>query len=142
MKICWLFWASPSLLSFLTFYLVNISSGPKFSLGIWYPRADIHLVKSLKVILKVSQNYTYQIRAVLCLSADVAQKSQDQRQCISTCKCPWFQHWFCSRNDVILPNSFCIINFCLIKFSIVKVSLINIWFYQNLLFQIHWYHNQ
>ena len=29
------FWASPSLLSFLTFYLVNISSGPRFPLGIF-----------------------------------------------------------------------------------------------------------
>ena len=108
-------------------------------------------------VLSVSLSELRTHWTVLCLSADFAQKTQDQRQCIS----PWFQHWFWSKNDVILLNSFCIIKFsiilfclinyrfyifclikfflfiiwlikfCLIKLSIIKVSLINIWFYQN-----------
>ena len=83
-------------------------------------------------VLSVSLSELRTHWTVLRLSADFAQKTQDQRQCIS----PWFQHWFWSKNDVILLNSFCIIKFsiilfCLIKFSIIKVSLIKIWFYQN-----------
>ena len=67
-------------------------------------------------VLSVSLSELRTHWTVLCLSADFAQKTQDQRQCIS----PWFQHWFWSRNDVILLNSFCII-----KFSIILFCLIN-----------------